>query len=293
MRTHPFLLTLLAALAFCSSAFGVAEITTSSTTYNITEPTTITYSQSSNHGPSTTGTLDFSTGWGTANDSSSISGWDYVGSINSCSCIYLGNGWILTAAHVVSGTSYTGSFTLSGSTYTIVSGTIVYIGDSDLAMIYVGSSATIDLPTLSLSTSTLSTNSTVVLVGNGGGSESWGTATVYKTGTSVTVSGYTSTDFIATSGSTSVVVGDSGGGAFYYDSTTKTWVLAGVLEAIASGTSNGTVTYYNFIVDISQYYTEIEEVMASAVPEPSTLAMAGAGLGVLWWSRRRKKNRAA
>ncbi|XHR29167.1 MAG: trypsin-like peptidase domain-containing protein [Chthoniobacteraceae bacterium] len=290
MRTHPLLLTLLAALAFCSSAFGVAEISTSSTTYNTTEPTTVT---SSSRGPWTSGTLDFSSGWGTSNDSEGITGWDYVGSINSCSFIYLGNGWIITAAHVVSGTSYSGTFTLSGSTYTIVSGTIVYIGDSDLAMIYVGDSATIDLPTLSLSSSSVSTNSTVVLVGNGGGSESWGTATVYTTGTSITLSGYTSTDFVATSGSTAVITGDSGGAAFYYDSTTGSWVLAGVLEATGSSTKNGTTTYYSYIIDISEYATEIEEVMASAVPEPSTLAMAGAGLGVLWWARRRRKNRAA
>jgi hypothetical protein len=57
-------------------------------------------------------------------------GWDYVGAMNGASGIYLGeyNGgyWVLTARHVNAG-----NFTLSGTTYNYVPGSVVQITNAD------------------------------------------------------------------------------------------------------------------------------------------------------------------
>ena len=42
----------------------------------------------------------------------SFTGWNYVGNVNGASCVYLGNGWFLTASHVGPST-----VTLNGNTY--------------------------------------------------------------------------------------------------------------------------------------------------------------------------------
>jgi hypothetical protein len=39
-------------------------------------------------------------------------GWSYVGQLNGASCVYLGNGWVLTAGHVGEGT-----VSLNGTAY--------------------------------------------------------------------------------------------------------------------------------------------------------------------------------
>jgi hypothetical protein len=46
-------------------------------------------------------------------------GWDRVGMIGAGTGVYVGNGWVLTAAHVVPGST----FTLNGQTYNLVPGT--------------------------------------------------------------------------------------------------------------------------------------------------------------------------
>jgi hypothetical protein len=43
-------------------------------------------------------------GAGNASAPASDPGWSYVGALNGASCVYLGNGWVLTAGHVGEGT---------------------------------------------------------------------------------------------------------------------------------------------------------------------------------------------
>lgn len=92
------------------------------------------------------------------------SGWNYVGTVNGASGVYLGNGWVLTAAHV--GVS---SFTLSGVTYSPNSGaTRLHNGDSsnaDLILFHLATSP--NLPWLTIGSSTPTNGTTIYMVGYG------------------------------------------------------------------------------------------------------------------------------
>ncbi len=320
MSKPPTALSLLfAVLCFCSRAFGVATITNGTAySYNTAEPTILdnyttqvivshtsyTYSGGGGRGGQTiTGTsvttstasstisADFSSGWG----SSGVTGWDYVGKLSdtygSASAIYLGNGWVITCSHAISLTDYSASFTLSGSTYSVVQGTLQRVGNADLVMFYIGTS--LSLPSLTLSTSSVTVGNSVVLVGYGAGVKAYGVANITTNPnsgllyTTVSISG-TSTDFLAKSGSTSLVGGDSGGAAFYYNGVTGAWVLSGINEAVATSGSGSSAIYYNYLIDVNTYASEIQTIMAEAVPEPASWALAVAG-GFLVWRRQRRQ----
>ena len=64
------------------------------------------------------------TGDGTQNTTGTgmSSGWDYVGTVDGASGVYLRDGWVLTAAHVGSITPNSTTFRLSGTTYTADTG---------------------------------------------------------------------------------------------------------------------------------------------------------------------------
>ena len=61
---------------------------------------------------------NWTSGWG----GPEITGWDYVGQVNGASGVYLGNGWVLTAAHVGAG-----NFTVAGLSYAFVGGSATSI----------------------------------------------------------------------------------------------------------------------------------------------------------------------
>ncbi len=273
MHTHSHLLTLFAVLGLASSAFGVATVSSGSTTYLTTGAATET------------------------------SAWDYVGTINGSSGVYLGDGWVVTCGHVLSLSGSTSTFALDGTTYTIAADTIQYVVDGvDLVMFRLSNYSNISLAALTLATNTTTANagSNVLMIGYGHWTKAYGYATVYNYSyTSRTVTEtiptdygtFTSVDMLALSTTSQVVGGDSGGGLFYKDSNGN-WVLSGVIELTSMATVNGSNYYATYAVDIATYETAIEEVKASSVPEPSTLAMAGASLGLVWWSRRRKDRKA-
>ena len=210
-------------------------------------------------------------------------GWNYVGSLNGASGVFLGNyggnGWVLTAAHVGAG-----SFTLGGATYSATGTTFsnfTYNSQvADLTLFQI--SGTPSLANLSLAQPP--TGSSVELIGFGGG-KSWGDNTIYGY-TTYTLSGSTSggpgivTLASALGGNGAQGVGgDSGGGMFFNFS--GSWYLTGVLSGagdLGGGLGNGTIA-----VDLAVYVGQIATDLGSsitAIPEPATCA-ALCGFGTL------------
>ena len=237
----------------------------------------------------------WSSGWGTGNTND---GWAYVGQVNGASGVYLGNGWVLTAAHVGAG-----NFTLAGNTYdttgfvyTDFATTINNIKyNADLSLFQVSTVAnngfTLNLPNLILAsnsptyfnTYTQSNNlsqSQIVMIGYGGGlGESWGVNNATAINQGVEVVSFGTIDFSTLYGSTNsgsvsitntavLVGGDSGGGDFM--SVGNKWQLAGINEAV--DTSNNS----SYMVQLNVYSATIKSVMAS-VPEPFDVNLIALG----------------
>lgn len=243
-------------------------------TYDTTEPTNTEVSNWTNN-------------W---NVGTGITGWDYVGLVAGfASGVYMGNGWVLTAAHVGAG-----SFKLGGTTYTAIAGTTHSIqttvgntGTADLLLFQIANPP--NLAALTISTSTPTVNvSKVVMVGNGGlQQESWGYDTVTSKNIGVNVNTFYSIDFEAaygtpTSNVSHLVTGDSGGGDFIY--TSNHWTLAGINEAIDSSNNS-------YMVDLSYYSSQILTI--TSVPEPAAAGWLGTlivGLPLLTRLSRRRQS---
>lgn len=238
-------------------------------------------------------------------------GWANVGTVNSngYSCVYLGSYasgyWVISAAHVIS--SDTGSVTINGSSYSVVSGSGVQLSNvgnstypfADLYLFRVaGDSALASLSNLTLASSTPNPASSpsITTIGWGGGVESYGTFTLTSrnnapgaiavTGSGGGVLPYQSTLLYGTSSSVALIAGDSGGAMFYKSG--NTWQLVGINEA-SSYYSNPSPPYTSVGSQISTYYSQIDAYI-TAVPEPATcgLMAGGAALTVALVRRRRR-----
>ena len=254
----------------------------------------------------------WNTGWGNAN----VTGWNYAGQVNWSagigSGVYLGNGWVLTAAHIENGIT---SFILGGITYTAVpnSGQSISNGTVDLYMFQIASPPNLPLLVLSSSppvafASTQTPGSSVAMFGMGGSSSmSWGLDTVTEINEpiSITANGttYTTNDFFTDNSTVTrgigknkmsivnnamVVTGDSGGGDFIYNSTTQKRELAGLNEATGSWNgSNGDPYYgngaFSAFIQLSTYASQINTIVQTPFSPPATdePAMPLSGLVVL------------
>jgi hypothetical protein len=228
-------------------------------------------------------------------------GWNYVGTVkgsgSTASGVYLGNGWVLTAAHVGAGL-----FTLNGTTYSMVANSAQNIGSVDIVLFRV--SPCPSLPALPLASSDPTAYKTqVAMIGFGDGyqmtNETWGFNTVTEINQSMTpeYTSWVSNDFLTITGQSSngktsatnsyqVVSGDSGGGDFTYNSSAGRWELAGINEVTGTVTySNGSTQGYSGFVQLDTYATQIEQITAPVVDTPvmppwALIILGGAVLGL-------------
>jgi len=197
--------------------------------------------------------------------------------------------WIITANHVGSS-----GITLGGTTYSSVGGSAQQIGSTDLLLYRIDVSAGApSLSDLTISASTPNIGQSVLMIGDGSGTKTWGTNTVDSYGNYTLVNeGPTTVGLITTyseiDGEAQAQSGDSGG-ALFYEHASGQWWLSGILSGVNT-TVNPNITAS---VAISNYYNDIVSIVGtqlSAVPEPatwSTLLGGMALLGTLLVRRRR------
>jgi hypothetical protein len=255
--------------------------------YDTTQPTSATFP-------------NWNIGWG----ATSVTGWDYLGSVNNASGVYLGNGWVMTAGHIGAGDFVipygpgAGSYKFIGTPQPVANPA----GTADLTLFQIQSPPAA-LPPLILPASapiafsSTKTGTSVAMLGFGGGQGlCWGLDTVTEINQSITPANYSyvSTDFFAdhgtvTRGSKSitnnsqVVVGDSGGGDFAYNSSTGKWELIGINEVSGSFTGTNGNPYYgdgtfSGMVQLSTYQSQITGIVDAAYDTPT---MPVAYLGAL------------
>jgi len=253
--------------------------------------------------PTSSNIPNWNTGWPASN----VTGWNYVGQIAGASGVYIGNGWVLTAGHIGFG-----NFTLNGVTYTAIGGTGHAIldsdGDADLYMFQIANPPNLlPLPIRSsdpVAFSPTQAGSLVAMLGFGGGNGNltWGVDNVTEINEyPVTPSNYSfvSNDFFTDDGEvqrgsstitneSSVVSGDSGGGDFIYNTTTRRWELAGINEVTGSydgynpvtdqnydgnGNFSGMVQLDNNAAVMSTYASQINAYVSSTAPISDTPTM--------------------
>jgi hypothetical protein len=233
------------------------------------------------------GAVLIASGDGTGNTSAPLDdpGFAHVGDRGGLTAVYIGDGWVLTANHVG-----TGSLTLGGVTHSVVAGSAIRLEHAlgvptDLKLFRLATDP--GLPALEISASPPPMNGLVTLVGNGRdrgapttwsgiagwswlGSRSlrWGTNRVSERGEDVVLAGSTtrslSFDFDSGAAAHEAVgaTGDSGGAVFVGGAGDSE--LAGIIFAIYGyvGQPSATSLFGNgtFAADLSYYRAAILDV---------------------------------
>jgi hypothetical protein len=258
-------------------------------------------------------------------------GWNRVGKVGTGpgSGVYLGQGWVLTAAHVGDG-----DFTVNGQTYLAKAGTkerLKNADDSWTDLIVYELQSSPNLGDVRMSSSRPGDYSVVTMIGYGleqqhsmrywdvnwatmpsstgaayrgyslgsAWTKQWGEnfllpGTSTRNSGSGDVSSFETRfwDDVDNTTFAQAVAGDSGGAVFYKNGSL--WELAGIMHATSTYPSQdkwATVAYgqYTYIADLSEYRDQI--VAITAVPEPGTvgLAVAAAATGILGRGLRRRR----
>jgi hypothetical protein len=273
--------TLVATIALLANSLAVTPVRAVAASETATyDPVAGTYSYSYTYNltyPTSSDIPNWTSGWG----ASGVTGWNYVGSTNNASSVYLGDGYVLTAAHVGAG-----NFLLDGQTYDAIGGSAESFGTADLTLFKIDTTSTtgtlLDLPALTLQTTTPAVGSSVVMIGYGNGvGEAWALNTISENNQSVSLDNtpYTSTDFstadsfqevggdpdVSMTTDGQLVPGDSGGATFIYNSSTHEWELAGINEVLLEDDSDYDKIDGSGMIQLSDYASSIE---ADMVPEP-------------------------
>lgn len=213
--------------------------------------------------------------------------WDNVGN----SGIYLGayntGYWIITANHVGSS-----GITLDGLSYSGIGGSAAQIGSTDLLLyrIDISTHGAPSLSNLNLSSGSPVVGAQVLMIGDGGGTKTWGTNNVDQYANYALVDeGPTTTGLITVYDSIAdeaQAQGGDSGGAVYFQLPDDSWLLTGIISAI--GTDDG--TQFTASIALAAYHTDITGIVGTAVPEPNTAAIwiGVAGLLTTIGRRRRK-----
>src|ERR1043166_5790621 len=241
--------------------------------------------------------------------------WANVAGVNTESGVYLGGGWVLTAAHVG-----VGNANLSGTIYTYdgISHRLTNTDGTATDLLLFHLSTLPPLPSVPLATGTPTASSPVDMIGFGAiaGSDqtnigtytgfywstspykSWRSNKVRSGGTSSVNVGFGNltvfkTDFSApgttgsgspTSDEAQAASGDSGGGVFHLNGSS--WQLVGILDAISTQPAQtpGTAVYGNTTAsaDIATYRNQIVGLMNSEIAPRLSIALTGKSISVCW-----------
>ena len=235
--------------------------------------------------------------------------WANVGSVNGGSGTYLGNGWVLTAAHVGAGPIAFDSGTFQPD------GRVIRLSNPDTSLADILLYHLILTPGLTgsvVSSSTPAIGSLVDLVGYGrirgsaeqsfsteygpksgfywspNGTKSYGRNLIQTGVTTRTLLGVGSfrgfiLDF--TPPDAQVATGDSGGAVFYKNSAT--WELAGMIEALASFVYPLPASVYgdeSWIMDLPTYKSQIDALVSSTAGGASWTGANGSTWADANWS---------
>jgi len=240
--------------------------------------------------------------------------WDHVGTVNGASGIYVGNGWVLTAAHVG-----WGNYLLNGATYPFDGNSLRLTNADGTAtdMVMFHLSPQPNLPSVVLATNTPSDYAQVDMIGYGKiagsvetnigsyrgfncsvpGYKSWGNNKVNPGGAFLINAGLGNitvfaTDFTSpgtpglgsqTAYEAQGAAGDSGGGVFHQ--TVSGWELAGMIDAIGvygdQPANTAVYTDETYLGDIATYRPQIAAWRASTAPILS-ISSVGTTVQVCW-----------
>lgn len=220
--------------------------------------------------------------------------------------VYLGNRYVLTAAHVAPLTSVRVGFV----DYALDSSSAVNIGTSDMKLVRLANDP--GLGSVRLNTSAASDGGFAYVVGYGVGRASssllnsspvtwgddstvakrWGTNTVDAAYSGISVNGYTSdllrTQFNTNSGANEAALTRYDSGSALFRQIGSSWYLVGLGAYVQNSNLSGASTQFdsansddNYFIRISSYSIATDQIGAVGVPEPSSQSLLFVGVAFL------------